>query len=423
MAVTSRPAGRQAAFAVPDFRFLFAAAGAGRLGVQVGNMALPLVAAVALAASEGQVGLLAALTTAAFLVIGLPAGVWVDRLRRRPVMITADLARAALLAWVPAAWWLQILTVEQLYVVAMLAGVGTVFYDVAAQSLLPRVVGRDRLLGANSALGGLNAVTSVAGPAGGGGLVAVLTAPFAVIATASGLLCSAVLLRGVRRREPPPAPADRGRGLVAEVGDGLRYVATHPVLRPALLQGALANLSIQMAVVMLPFLFTRDLGLSAGVLGLFLAAGGVGSFLGAVSARRVADRIGAGRAVWLLGIAVAPVGLVVPLVDAGPMLWVSGAAWAAVTFKVGVDNVLLVSFRQRVTPDRLLGRVNASYRTVLIGALTVGAGLAGGIGEAFGARAALWAAAAGLAVVWVPVYFSALRTMRTLPEPAEPTEP
>lgn len=409
--------GPTSVLAIPDFRFLFAAAAASRLGVQVGNLALPLVAAVALAASEGQVGLLAALTTAAFLVIGLPAGVWVDRLRRRPVMVIADLARAALLAWVPLAWWLDLLTVEQLYAVALLVGVGTVFFEVAAQSILPHVVGRDRLVGANSAFGGLHAVASVAGPAGAGGLVQALTAPFAVIANVVGFLGSALLLRGVRRPEPRPAPEGRRR-LVTEVAEGVRYVATHPVLRPALLQGALANLSLQMVIVMVPFLFARDLGLSATVIGLFFAAGGAGSFVGAVLARRVADRFGAGRTVWLLGIAVAPFGLVVPLVDAGAMLWVAGAAWAVVTFKVGIDNVLLVSFRQRVTPDRLLGRVNATYRTILIGSLTVGAALAGAVGELASARAALWVAAIGLALVWVPIFFSVLRTMRRLPEPA-----
>lgn len=395
--------------ALPDFRYLFAAAVASKLGIQVGNLALPLVAVLALDASAGQVGLLATLTTAAFLVIGLPSGAWVERARKRPVMIAADLARAAVLAWVPLAWWLGVLSLGQVYAVAVLAGVGTVFFDVAAQSILPHVVGRDRLVSANSAVAGLHSVASVAGPSAAGGLVALLGAPVAVAANTAGFLVSAVLLRGVRRPEPPPDRATSPR-LVA-VMEGLRYVAGHPVLRPVALQGALANLSIMMVVVMVPFRFVRDLSLNPAAIGLFFAAGGAGSFLGAVLANRIAQRVGSGRTVWLLGLLVAPFGILVPLADAGALLLVAGAAWTVVTFKVGVDNVLLTSFRQRVTPDGLLGRVNATFRTVLVGALTIGAALAALTGEAFGSRTALWLGAAGLALVWVPIYCSRLRTL------------
>jgi MFS family permease len=397
-----------------DFRYLLAAATASTFGVEVGRLALPLVAILALGAGAGQVGLLATFTTAAFLLVGLPSGALIDRLRKRPVMIAADLARAALLGWVPLAWWLGILTIEQLYAVALLAGVGTVFFDVSAQSLLPHVVGRDRLVSANSALGGLNAASGVAGPAGGGALVALLTAPFAVLANAVGLVGSALLLGGVRVPEPRPGAAGRPR-LVAQIAEGVVYVATHPVLRPIALQGALANLSIAIVTIMVPFRFVRELGLSEATVGLFFAAGGVGVFLGATLARRVSGRVGAGRTLWLLGIGVAPFGMVVPLAGDRIPLWLAGVAWAVVTFKVGTDNVLLVSFRQRVTPDQLLGRVNASIRTLLHGALAVGAALAGVTGELLGARGALWIGATGLALVWMPVFFSQVRRMRDLP--------
>lgn len=410
----TRPA-RGSVFGISDFRYLFGAAVASKAGIEIGYLALPLVAIVALDASEGQVGMLATFATLAFLIVGLPAGVWVDRLRKRPVMVAADLLRALLLGWVPLAWWLGLLTIPQLYLVALLVGVGTVCFDVAAQSILPQVVGRDRLIGANSALGGLNAAASVAGPAAAGGLVAVLTAPLAVLANTVGFLGSALLLRGVRKPERPAESTDRRR-LVTEMLEGVRYVAGHPVLRPIVLQGALANLSIVVVAVMVPFLLTRELGYSPAVVGLFFAGGGVGVFVGAVLARRVADRFGAGRTVWLLGIAVAPFGLVVPLVGNPVPVWVAGAAWAVVTFKVGIDNVLLVTFRQRVTPDRLLGRTNATVRTLLQGALTVGAALAGVAGELLGARAALWLAAIGLGLVWVPIYCSVIRTMPRLPD-------
>ncbi|KAB8158847.1 MFS transporter [Streptomyces sp. 3MP-14] len=397
-----------------SFRFLFAASAVSRGGMAVGNLALPLVAIVALDASVGEVGLLATLTTAAFLLVGPFGGVWVDRLRKRPVMIAADLARALLLGWVPLAWWAGWLTLEQLCVVALLTGVGTVFFDVAALSLLPLVVGRERLLAANSALHGFDAGVAVAGPAAAGGLVALVTAPFAVAANAVGYLASACLLAGVRVEEPAPERAGRGR-VWAEVAEGARFVAGHPVLRPVLVQGGLANLGIRMVTVVLPVVLVQELGLSAGMVGLFLAGGGVGVLLGATFARRLAERLGAGRTLWLLGLAIAPFGLVLPLVREGTLLWLAAGAWAVVTFKTGVDNVLLVSFRQRVTPDRLLGRMNASFRTVLTGALAVGSALTGLLGELAGPRAPLWAGALALSLVWVPIAASPLRTLRDLP--------
>lgn len=403
-------------FRTPGFRRLFAAAAASKSGVVVGNLALPLVAVVALEADAGQAGMLATCTTLAFLFLGLPSGVWVDRLRKRPVMIAADLVRAVLLAWVPVGWWLGLLTLGQLYAVALLTGAATVFFDVAAQSFLPRVVGRDQLLAANSALHGFDAGASVAGPAAAGGLIALVTAPFAVVANAVGYLVSALFLTGLRQAEPrEPAGAPRG-GMLVEVAEGVRFVARHPVLRPIVFQGALANVGIKIVTVMVPFMFVRELGLSEALIGLFLACGGVGVFLGAALARPLASRLGVGRTLWLLGLAIAPFALVTPFVREGPMLWAAGAAWAVVTFKTGVDNVLLVSFRQRVTPDHLLGRMNATFRTVLTGALTVGAALTGLLGDLAGARAALWAGSIALALVWVPVCLSPIRTMRDLPD-------
>jgi MFS transporter len=401
-------------FGLRDFRYLFAAAAASRAGYEIGYLALPLVAILALEVSEGQLGLLATCGTAAFLLIGLPAGALVDRIRKRPVMVCADLLRAALLAWVPLGWWLGLLTIEQLYVVALLVGAGTVFFDVAAQSFLPQVVGRDRLVAANSAIGALSAGSSVAGPAGAGGLVALLTAPGAMLANVAGLLGSAAMLAGVRSAEPRPERTGRRR-LAAEIAEGVRYVAGHPVLRPILLQGALANLTIVIVTVMAPFVFARELGLSTAVIGLFFAGGGAGILLGALVARRLSERLGAGRTLWLLGAGVAPFGLAVPLAGDVVPLWVAGAAWTVVMVKVGVDNVLLVSFRQVVTPDRLLGRMNATFRTLLHGALAIGGALAGLAGELLGARPALWLGAAGLALVWLPIFCSSIRSMRTLP--------
>ncbi|MFB8243404.1 MFS transporter, partial [Kitasatospora purpeofusca] len=385
----------------PGFRLLLLAAAASRLGSSVGTLALPLVAVLALHASPGQVGLLAAAGSLAFVLIGLPAGAWVDRLRRRPVMIAADLLRAALLGSVPAAWALDLLTIHQLYAVALLTGAATVFFDIAAQSHLPDLVGRDRIGEANSRLTTLDAVARIGGRSAGGFLVALLSAPVAVLLDAASHLVSAACLLRIRRAEPAAAAAGPGR-LGAEIREGLRFVLGHSSLRAVALSGACGNLSVQLCQTVLPVLFVRELGLSSGAIGLFFATGGVGALLGSLAARPIARRIGAGRTLCAAGLAVAPFGTLVALVDRGPALWLAAGGWLITTFKVGVDNVIKVSYRQSVTPERLLGRMNATMRLLLTGALAAGAALAGLLGELLSTRAALSVGALGLALAWVP---------------------
>ncbi|SDU46261.1 MFS transporter [Jiangella alkaliphila] len=409
MTVTAPPRPRR------DLHLLYAAATASKLGMEVGSFALPLVAVIALDASPGQVGLVATLTTAAFLLIGLPAGVWVDRARRRGIMVAADLVRAALYASIPIAWGLDLLTMEQLYLVALLAGFATVFFDVSALSYLPHVAGRDRLMSANSVLGSIDSVVHIGGQSAAGFLVQLASAPVAMVTTAAGYVLSGGFLAGIRRREPAVATSGAPREpLVRSIAAGVRFVAGHRILRSVAVAGAMTNLGMQLVLVMLPVLVVQRLGLSPGVLGLFFAVGGVSGLIGAATATRVVGRLGAGRALWLLGVLVGPAGLLVPLIGPGPWLWVAGAGWVVLVFKISVDNVVLVSFRQRVTPDHLLGRQNATMRFLLTGSVAIGAGLSGLIGATAGPRAALWAGAGVLALVWVPLYLSPLRRLRSL---------
>lgn len=402
-----------------DLRLLFAGAAASKLGIEAGSFALPLVAVIALDASPGQVGLLATLTTAAFLLIGLPAGVWVDRARRRGIMIAADAARAVLYASIPLAWWLDLLTMEQLYAAALLAGVATVFFDVAALSYLPFVAGRDRLMAANSVLGSIDSVVHIGGRSAAGFLVQLVSAPVTMAVTAAGYLVSGGFLLAIRRRESAVASSGGAREpLTRSIGAGVRFVAGQPVLRAVAVAGAMTNLGMQLVLVMLPVLFVQRLDLAPGVLGLFFAAGGVSGLIGAATATRVAGRLGAGRTLWLLGLLIAPAGFLVPLIGDGAGLWVAGLGWVVLVYKISVDNVVLVSFRQQVTPDHLLGRQNATMRFLLTGSVAVGAALSGVLGAVAGPRAALWAGAGVLAVVWVPLYLSPLRRLRSLADAA-----
>ncbi|MFI2202737.1 MFS transporter [Streptomyces sp. NPDC020192] len=411
------------AWRLRDFRTLFAASALSHLGTNIGYVAVPLLAVTTLHAGPGQAGALAALSTAAFLLIGLPAGAWVDRLPGRWVLVAADAARALLLGSVPVAWWLGALSLPQLYAVVLVNGCATVFFDVGSQSVLPELVGRERLVPANGAIGTLMGGANIAGRGAGGLLVQTLTAPLALITAVVAYLASAAGLTRIRRGTAHVAVAPTGgTRLRADIAEGLRHVLGSPELRALALTATLTNLGAQMVNALLPVLFTRELGLPAGALGLYWAAGGLGLLIGAVVAGRLARWLGHGRVLGLAGPWCAPAALAVALTGRGPWLWVAGAGWLAVMTKTGIDNVLGVSLRQRLTSDALLGRMNATFRFLLTGALAVGSALGGLVGQFAGVRTAVWAGALCLAGAFLPVFCSPVRRTRTLP-PAATTPP
>lgn len=399
---------------------LFAAGVLSHLGSNVGYVAIPLLAVTTLGAGPGQAGALAALSTAAFLLIGLPAGAWVDRLPGRRVLVAADAARAVLFASIPLAWWLDVLSLPQLYAVVLLNGCATVFFDVGSQSVLPELVGRERLVPANATLVSLAAGANIAGRGAGGLLVQFFTAPPAILAGAVAYLASAVGLTGIGRRHAPAVTTVDRRRLRVEVAEGLRHVLGSRELRALALTATLTNLGVQMINAVLPVLFTRELGLPAGALGAYWSAGGLGVLLGAGVARRLAARLGHGRTLGLAGLWFAPASLAIALVGDGPWLWVAGAGWFAAMVKTGIDNVLGVTLRQHMTPDPLLGRMNATFRFLLTGALAVGSALGGLVGQVGGVRMAIWAGAICMAGAFLPVFCSPVRGMRELPAVAVP---
>ncbi|MEV7612036.1 MFS transporter [Streptomyces sp. NPDC089799] len=405
-----------------DFRLLFFGSAISMFGTEVGNLAVPLVAVMSLDATAGQVGLLSAMSTAAFLLIGLPAGAWVDRLRRRPVMILADFLRAALFASIPLAWWLDVLSFGWLMCVVFACGVLSVFFDLSSQSFVPSVVKSDRLVDANSRLGSLDGFTSIAGPSLGGLIVQAIGAPLAVLIDAVSYLWSSLCIALIRHREEKVRRTEEKR-LLRDVIEGVKFVWSHPLLRALSLSGAITNFSYQIIIIMMPVLYLRELGLTAGSVGVFLGCGGVGALLGALTARSAAEKVGHGRLLWTLDLVSVPFCLLLPLSDRGTMLWLSCIAWGVIVSRNGMKNVIVVSFRQTVTPARLLGRMSATMRFILFGALTAGSGVAAVVGSQFGVRAALWVGSVGLAMTWIPIVLSPLRAMRSLPSAVPDTEP
>ncbi len=397
-----------------DFRLLWAGETISQLGSQVSVLVLPLVAVLYLHASTFEVGVLTALESVAFLLVGLPAGAWCDRVRRRPVMIVADLARAALLASIPVAAALGVLTIGQLFAVALLHGIATVFFDVSYQSYLPSLVGRDELMEGNAKLGASQSVAEVVGPTLGGFLVQLFTAPFAVLADAVSFLASAICVGAIRRPEPAPARPVQ-RHFFKEIGEGLGFVLRHPILRMIAATTGTSNFfSSAFAAVVVVFL-VRSVHLSAGVIGVLMSAGSIGGILGALTASAIARRIGQARTIWISTMVTAPFGLLIPLTSSGDGLAFYVTGFFAISFGVVVYNVAQVSFRQALCPPRLLGRMNATMRFLVWGTMPLGALLGGALGTWIGLRPTLWVSQIGevLAVGWVIA--SPLRRMRDLP--------
>jgi MFS family permease len=405
-----------------DFRQLWAAETVSQVGTQVTLVALPLLAVTQLDATPFQMGVLTALETLAFLVVGLPAGAWVDRWRRRRVLVTADLVRAVAIGSVPLAHLLGVLTLEQLYGVALVAGTATVFFDVGYQSYLPVLVERGQIVDGNSKLEASRAVAQVAGPGLTGALVRVLGAPALIAVDAASYLLSALFLGRIRTPDVVPDRAAR-RPLRTEVAEGLSFVVRHPLLRRMVACTGLANLAGSATGALLVLYAIRELGLSESVVGLVFSVGAVGGILGALSAARISRALGEGRTIPLAALGFAAAATAVPLASVGPPVPVLLGGWFLESFAVIVYNVTQVSFRQRLCPPRLLGRMNASVRFIVFGTMPVGGFLGGVVGTWLGLVPALWIAVAVAFLAAVPVVASPLMRMRELPDEADAGPP
>jgi MFS family permease len=399
-----------------DFRQLFLADAGSQFGVQIGMLALPLVAAVTLHASPFEMGLVAAGDTVPFVIATLPAGVLVDRMRRRPVMIACDLGRMATMAVIPVAWLLGVLAIWQVIVVAFAIGMFSAVFDVAYQSLLPTLVTKDEVVEGNSKLTSLSAVSQIGGPAVAGWIIRAVSAPYAVALNAVTYLSSAAFLGRIRTPETKPdrrADAHMGR----EIVEGLRYVAKQPVLRAIALEASCMNFFNAITNTLLLYLLARVLHLSSGTIGLILSIASLGGLAGALLASRVGTWVGTARVMWLVPAVTGPLWLTMPLMHRGVTLWLVAAAFTVVIGGGVIFNVTSVSFRQRLAPAHLLGRVNATMRFLILGLMPLGALVGGALGSTIGVRNTLWIACAGCALSWLPAIFSPLRTMRNMPEP------
>ena len=404
-----------------DFLLLWGGQTVSEMGSAVTQLALPLTAVVLLAAGTFEVGLLTAAATLAFAVVALPAGALVDRRPKRGVMIACDAARLVIIGSVPVAWAAGVLTLWQLYAVALTAGVCTVFFDVCYQSFLPALLAREHLMDGNGKLGATQSFAQLAGPGLGGGLVGAFGAAGAMTADALSYLVSVVSLLGLRYREPEP-PADEAagrRGLRAEIAEGLRFVLRDPILRKIVACTGTANLFNSMAGAIDIIFLIRVLHVRPADTGLLFALAAVGGVAGGVLSGRMARLLGSARVIWFSILVFGLPQFLPALAEPGWRVALVPIGFAASFFAGVVYNVAQISYRQAICPPRLMGRMNAAVRWIVWGTMPLGALIGGALGTAVGVRPTLWIGLIGSWAAGFFVYFSPLRRMRDVPRPQE----
>ncbi len=395
-----------------DFRLLWTGETTSRFGTAVSGVAIPLVAISVLDATTFQVGLLTAFAWLPWLVIGLPVGAWVDRLPRRPIMLTAAASSFLLLALVPLAHLADLLTVHLLLAAVVLTGVAAVLFQTAYTAYLPTLIDPADHAEGNAKLHGSASAAQIAG-AGCGGLIIQLAGPVnGLLVDAATFLVALACLAAIRHREPPRTPLRRPT-ITAEIGEGLRLVARDVWLRTLTLFGAVSNLALMgyqsIAVVFL----VREVGLTAGTVGVLIAAAGSGGIVGAFAANRLMTRLGTARTILVAELGLPTLALLIPLSTISPWFYLAGA------FSIGVGvvagNVVKATFYQSYCPPDLLGRLTATSSFVNFGTIPLGALLGGTLGQLLGLTPALWITTAGIPLAGLVLLCSPIRTRRDLP--------
>jgi MFS family permease len=405
-----------------DFLRLWTGETVSVFGSAITQLAIPLIAATVLQVSAFEFGLLSTIEMLPFILLSLPAGVWVDRLRRRPILIAADLGRAAVIGSIPVAFALGVLSIWQLYAVGFATGCLTVFFDIAYQSYLPSIVERDQLVEGNAKLEITRSASQILGPGMAGLLIGYLKAPFAMVLDSLSYLWSAAFVWWIRRAEPPIEPHDEATdgpkpSMRAEIASGLRYVAGHRWLRAIAATTGTSNLFSSVSGAILVLYLVRERGLTAEAIGLAFSIGSVGVLLAALTTNAITRRVGVGRMLVLTSLGFSLAGLPVAAApDAAifPAVVLSGflGGFCSVAW-----NINQVSLRQAITPPRMQGKMNATMRFIVWGTIPVGSIAAGVLGTVIGLHGAIWVGALGGLVAFVPVSLSSVRSIRTMPVP------
>jgi MFS family permease len=406
-----------------DFLRLWTGETISQFGSQISQLAIPFTAILVLDATAFEVAALTTVEFLPFILFTLPAGVWVDRMRRRRILIAGDVGRALLLGSIPVAYLLDVLTLGQLYVVGFLVGICTVFFDVAYMSYLPSLVERNQIIEGNSKMEVTRSAAQIGGPGFAGILVEAFTAPYAVLLDAVSFVASGLFIFRIRKIEDPPRAEvvdGEKRSMRLELMDGLRFVLSNPNLRAQAGCTATSNFFSSVAFAVLLVYAVRELDLSAGVIGFVFSLGALGGLLGALTATRISTRFGIGKTTIAMAALFGPVMLLVAAAPSGnaavPFLV---AAQLVFGFTVVVYNIVQVSYRQAICPPRLQGRMNSVMRFIVWGTIPLGTLAGGALASWIGLRETIVVGAigGGLAVLWI--VFSPQRHLREMPEPVD----
>jgi predicted MFS family arabinose efflux permease len=372
-----------------NFRLLWVGESISAIGNAMAVVGVPLLAVESLHASTFVVAALTAAAYLPWLVIGLPAGVWVDRLPRRPLMIICDVVSALLYASLPIAAWLGALTIGQVVIVALAAGSCNVFFSTAYRAYLPSLVTTADLIEGNAKLQGSMSVANICGRGAAGIAAQAVGDAAALLFNAASFLVSAACLLLIRTGTPPHEPVQRDT-VRAEISAGIRFIARDRYLRPLTIYPAVSNLAYSGSTALVVVFLIRVAGFGAAAVGLLMAFAGIGGLLGAVTARRLARRLGTARTLWLSALGTGPFGLLIPLTATGPRAACYAIGSAVVAAGIIVFNTIASSFRQTYCPPSMLGRITASMSFLVFGSIPLGALLAGALGDTLTVRAALW---------------------------------
>jgi MFS family permease len=450
------PTTRRSLFRHPNYARLWTAATVSLFGTSISQVAIPFIAAVVLNASAGQVGLLTTIEFLPFLLFTLPAGVWVDRFPKKRILVIGDLGRAVMLASIPIAYAIGALTIWQLYVVGFVNGLMTVFFDVADQSYLPTILERDELVEGNSKLQISQSSAQILGQPFAGGIIGLLTAPVAVVIDAVSYVASAGLILSIRERARDAAATIRGPdpvattfsavvaggdppliqvaardderdpqvgagaldapgGMRAQIMDGLHYILRHEYLGNIAATTATSNLFTNIGFAIFPVYAYKVLFLSPAEVGTIGGLGGAGVLVGALIANRIQARLGIGRTIVLFAAIGGPINLLVPLATPEVAFWFLSASFFLVSLDNVVYNVAQVSLRQAITPKHFLGRMNATMRFLVWGTIPIGSLIGAALSEVVGVRTTVWISALLSFLAFLPVLFSSVRHVQTIP--------
>jgi len=397
-----------------DFSLMRVGDAVSQAGSQLTLVALPLLAILDLRASSFEIGLLSSAGYLGWLLVGLPAGAWVDRRPRRPVLIAADIGRAALLASIPVAAWAHQITLAQVFVIALAVSMLSTLFDVAYPAYLPRVLEGRQLATGNARLQINSSLAVIVGPSAAGLLVQAVGAPATLLLDCFSFLVSAACLSRVRRTEPAAVSSTETRNLGHEIAEGLRYVRSHPALRAIAVSSALFNLFFAGYQALVIVFLVRVARVPTGAVGILVAAGGLGGIIGAVAIEWLTRRLGAARLIWAVPAVTIPFTLLIPLAEHGwrLMFFAAGALVSgvgAIVFGVSVGIFIQIN-----APGHLLARVGSSIRVLTRGVLPIGAAVAGSLAEVWSIRTILLVVAIGMTLSFIPVIASPIRRKRDL---------